>query len=89
MFAVLFMVIMKLPYYRSTFFWTRIVVYIAAKNLCICGGVALNSVLNGKITREAGFDNVHIPNHPGVSSMMNAAHLQTNILLCRYRRCSE
>ncbi|KAG5189434.1 Carbamoyltransferase-domain-containing protein [Tribonema minus] len=37
----------------------------AAQNLCLCGGVVLNSVLNGKITREGGFDRVHIPNHPG------------------------
>jgi len=31
-----------------------------AKNLCICGGVALNCVANGKIVREAGYDNVWI-----------------------------
>ena len=31
-----------------------------AKNLCIAGGVALNCVANGKIVREAGFDNVWI-----------------------------
>jgi len=31
-----------------------------AKNLCIAGGVALNCVANGRITREAGFDNVWI-----------------------------
>jgi carbamoyltransferase len=31
-----------------------------AKNLCIAGGVALNCVANGKLVREAGFDNVWI-----------------------------
>jgi carbamoyltransferase len=31
-----------------------------AKNLCIAGGVALNCVANGRILREAGFDNVWI-----------------------------
>ena len=31
-----------------------------AKNLCISGGVALNCVANGKIVREAGYDNVWI-----------------------------
>ncbi len=31
-----------------------------AKNLCLAGGVALNCVANGKIVREAGFDNVWI-----------------------------
>jgi len=31
-----------------------------AKNLCIAGGVALNCVANGKIAREAGFENVWI-----------------------------
>jgi carbamoyltransferase len=31
-----------------------------AKNLCIAGGVGLNCVANGRIAREAGFDNVWI-----------------------------
>lgn len=31
-----------------------------AKNLCIAGGVALNCVANGRIVREAGYDNVWI-----------------------------
>jgi len=30
------------------------------KNLCLAGGVALNCVANGRIVREAGFDNVWI-----------------------------
>ncbi|HET9904082.1 MAG TPA: carbamoyltransferase C-terminal domain-containing protein [Xanthobacteraceae bacterium] len=31
-----------------------------AKNLCLAGGVALNCVANGRIEREAGFENVWI-----------------------------
>jgi carbamoyltransferase len=38
--------------------WLREVT--GAKNLCIAGGVALNCVANGKIVREAGYDNVWI-----------------------------
>ncbi|CAM9789608.1 unnamed protein product [Chrysoparadoxa australica] len=36
-----------------------------AKNLCLCGGVALNSSLNGRIVRESGYERVYIPCHPG------------------------
>jgi carbamoyltransferase len=31
-----------------------------ARNLCLAGGVALNCVANGRIAREAGFENVWI-----------------------------
>lgn len=31
-----------------------------AKNVCMAGGVALNCVANGRVAREAGFDNVWI-----------------------------
>ena len=31
------------------------------KNLCMTGGVAMNSVANGKITRQTPFENVYIP----------------------------
>lgn len=34
-------------------------------NLCIAGGVALNSVLNGRLSRELGFKEVFIPPYPG------------------------
>lgn len=34
-------------------------------NLCLAGGVALNSVLNGRLSRELGFKNVFIPPYPG------------------------
>ncbi|MEQ1841032.1 MAG: carbamoyltransferase C-terminal domain-containing protein [Verrucomicrobiales bacterium] len=30
-------------------------------NLCMTGGVAMNSVANGKITRETAFENVYVP----------------------------
>ena len=35
------------------------------KNLCLAGGVALNSVLNGRLSRELGFEKVYIPPYPG------------------------
>eukprot|EP01041_Mallomonas_annulata_P006504 gene6504-13133_t len=34
-------------------------------NLILSGGVALNSVLNGRIRREKVFDKIHIPSAPG------------------------
>lgn len=34
-------------------------------NLCLAGGVALNSVLNGRLTRELGFEKTYIPPYPG------------------------
>jgi carbamoyltransferase len=36
-----------------------------AKNLCLSGGVALNSVANAKILRDAGFERLYIPPAPG------------------------
>lgn len=36
-----------------------------ARNLCLVGGVALNSTINGMVVREAGFDQVYIPPYPG------------------------
>eukprot|EP00979_Chaetoceros_neogracilis_P009232 scaffold2098_cov270-Chaetoceros_neogracile.AAC.12 len=35
------------------------------ENLCIAGGVGLNSVLNGRLSRELGFKDVFIPPYPG------------------------
>lgn len=35
------------------------------ENLCIAGGVGLNSVLNGRLSRELDFKNVFIPSCPG------------------------
>ncbi len=36
-----------------------------ARNVALCGGVALNCVLNGRIAHEAGFERVFVPPHPG------------------------
>lgn len=36
-----------------------------ATNLAFLGGVALNSLLNGRIVRELGFEQVYIPPYPG------------------------
>jgi carbamoyltransferase len=33
--------------------------------LCLAGGVALNSVLNGRLSRELGFEDTFIPPYPG------------------------
>ena len=35
------------------------------ENLCIAGGVGLNSVLNGKLSRKLGFENTFISPYPG------------------------
>ncbi len=35
------------------------------RNLCLSGGVALNSVANTKILREAGFERLYVPPAPG------------------------
>lgn len=35
------------------------------KNLCLAGGVALNSVINGKIIKKTPFRNIYIPADPG------------------------
>ena len=34
-------------------------------NVALAGGVALNSVLNGRIKREGGFNSVYVPSAPG------------------------
>jgi carbamoyltransferase len=36
-----------------------------SKNLCLSGGVALNSVANAKVLRDAGFEQLYIPPAPG------------------------
>eukprot|EP00960_Hanusia_phi_P011560 337499-Hanusia_phi.AAC.1 len=40
-------------------------IHTGARNLCFVGGVGLNSVLNGRISRELGFEKVFIPPYPG------------------------
>jgi carbamoyltransferase len=34
-------------------------------NVCLVGGVALNSVLNGRLSRELGFEQTYVPPYPG------------------------
>lgn len=46
-------------------FLTRLRKQSGARNLCLAGGVALNSTANGRIAREAGFEQVFIPPWPG------------------------
>jgi carbamoyltransferase len=51
-------------------------------NVCIAGGVAQNSVANGKITRNTPFKNVYIPSagHDAGISMGSALYVQHQIL---------
>ena len=52
------------------------------KNVCIAGGVAQNSVANGKITRETTFDNVYVPSagHDAGISIGAAFYVHNHIL---------
>jgi carbamoyltransferase len=52
------------------------------ENVCIAGGVAQNSVANGKITRNTGFKNVYIPSagHDAGISMGSALYVYNQIL---------
>src|SRR6185436_5552238 len=52
------------------------------KQVCIAGGVAQNSVANGKITRNTSFDEVYIPSagHDAGISMGSALYVYNHIL---------
>jgi carbamoyltransferase len=52
------------------------------KNICIAGGVAQNSVANGKLTRNTGFENIYIPSagHDAGISMGSALYVYNQIL---------
>jgi carbamoyltransferase len=52
------------------------------RNVCVAGGVAQNSVANGKITSATGFENVYIPSagHDAGISMGSALYLYNHIL---------
>ena len=52
------------------------------KQVCIAGGVAQNSVANGKITRNTNFDEVYIPSagHDAGISMGSALYVYNHIL---------
>ncbi|HEX6181583.1 MAG TPA: carbamoyltransferase C-terminal domain-containing protein [Chitinophagaceae bacterium] len=52
------------------------------QNVCVAGGVAQNSVANGKITRSTGFKNVYIPSagHDAGISMGAAMYVYNQVL---------
>ena len=52
------------------------------KNVCIAGGVAQNSVANGKIAEATGFEGVYIPSagHDAGISMGSALYLYNHVL---------
>ena len=52
------------------------------KNICIAGGVAQNSVANGKLTRNTGFENIYIPSagHDAGISMGCALYVYNQVL---------
>lgn len=52
------------------------------KNVCIAGGVAQNSVANGKVTRNTTFSNVYIPSagHDAGISMGAALYVYNHVL---------
>lgn len=52
------------------------------KNVCIAGGVAQNSVANGKIAEATGFERVYIPSagHDAGISMGSALYLYNHVL---------
>lgn len=52
------------------------------KNICIAGGVAQNSVANGKVAEATGFENVYIPSagHDAGISMGSALYLYNHVL---------
>lgn len=52
------------------------------KNLCIAGGVAQNSVANGKILANSGFENLYIPSagHDAGISMGSAFYMYNQVL---------
>jgi len=52
------------------------------KNVCIAGGVAQNSVANGKLTRNTAFENIYIPSagHDAGISMGSALYVFNQVL---------
>jgi carbamoyltransferase len=52
------------------------------KNVCIAGGVAQNSVANGKLTRNTGFEHIYIPSagHDAGISMGSALYVYNQVL---------
>ena len=59
-----------------------------SKHLIIAGGVALNSVMNGRILREAGFDDIYVMPAAGDNgTAIGAAVYVNNVLLSQPRVC--
>ena len=53
-----------------------------SRHLVIAGGVALNSVMNGRILREAGFDDIYVMPAAGDNgTAIGAALYVSNVLL--------
>lgn len=55
-----------------------------SKNLCLAGGVALNSVVNGKITKNTPFENIFIPPAAGdggiaIGAAMISSHADSQV----------
>ncbi|HTZ35701.1 MAG TPA: carbamoyltransferase, partial [Stellaceae bacterium] len=57
-----------------------------ARNLCLAGGVALNCVANGKVLREAGFDDIWIQPAAGDAGGAIGAALCGHHLYCEQPR---
>jgi carbamoyltransferase len=58
-----------------------------SKNLCLAGGVALNSVANGRLWREGGFENIFVQPAAGDSGgALGAALYAYHVLLQKPRR---
>jgi len=50
-----------------------------SKNLCLAGGVALNSVMNGKLLSHTPFTNIYIPPDPGDAGGAMGAALYASV----------
>ena len=58
-----------------------------ARHLVVAGGVALNSVMNGRIVRESGFDDLYVMPAAGDNgTSIGAAFYVENVVLGRARR---
>lgn len=55
----------------------------ASRNLCLAGGVALNSVMNGKICTNTPYTNIYIPPDPGDAGGSMGAALYAQGLLTK------
>ena len=56
-----------------------------ARYLCVSGGVALNCLVNGRVAREGGFDQVYIPPNPNDAGQALGAALAISCLGAKRR----